>query len=134
MLFFSGLAALVYQTIWIKQLALVVGVDVYAVTTGVSGFFAGLALGSAVFGRLADRLSRPLLMYAWLEVGIAVLAVSATLALALAAPPFVGLQSKLGFAAWGLPFALVAIPATLMGGTLPPLLAAIRPRMESIGH
>ena len=47
LLFFSGVAALVYQAIWIKQLALVVGVDVYAVTTGVSGFFAGLALGSA---------------------------------------------------------------------------------------
>ncbi len=41
-LFFSGIAALIYQTIWIKQLTLGVGIDVYAVTTGVSGFFAGL--------------------------------------------------------------------------------------------
>ena len=99
------MAALVYQTIWIKQLTLVVGVDVYAVTTGVSGFFAGLALGSAVFGRLADHSSRPLRMYALLEVGIALLGVCATLALAQAAAPFVALQSKLGVAAWGLPFA-----------------------------
>ena len=53
LLFFSGVSALVYQTIWIKQLTLVVGVDVYAVTTGVSGFFAGLALGSFAFGRFA---------------------------------------------------------------------------------
>jgi spermidine synthase len=134
LLFFSGLAALVYQTIWIKQLTLVVGVDVYAVTTGISGFFAGLALGSAVFGRLADRSPRPLLLYALLEVGIALLGVAATLALARAAPPFVTLQSQFGLIAWGLPFALVAIPAALMGGTLPPLLAAIRPRMESIGR
>ena len=44
--YLSGVAALIYQTIWIKQLTLVVGVDVYAITTGVSGFFAGLALGS----------------------------------------------------------------------------------------
>jgi hypothetical protein len=43
LLFLSGLAALVYQTIWIKQLTLVVDVDVYAVTTGGSGFSAGLA-------------------------------------------------------------------------------------------
>ena len=128
------MAALVYQTIWIKQLTLVVGVDVYAVTTGVSGFFAGLALGSAVFGRLADHSSRPLRMYALLELGIALLGVCATLALAQAAVPFVTLQSKFGLAAWALPFALVAIPATLMGGTLPPLLAAIRPRLESIGQ
>ena len=32
LLFFSGAAALVYQILWVKQLALVVGVDVYAVT------------------------------------------------------------------------------------------------------
>ncbi len=43
LLFFSGIAALIDQTIWIKQLTLVVGIDVYAVTTGISGFFAGLA-------------------------------------------------------------------------------------------
>ena len=67
LLFFSGLAALVYQTIWIKQLMLVVGVDVHAVTTGVSGFFAGLALGSALVGRLADRSRSPLHLYAGLE-------------------------------------------------------------------
>lgn len=41
LLFASGAAALVYQVLWIKQLSLVVGVDVYAVTTGVSTFFAG---------------------------------------------------------------------------------------------
>ena len=53
LLFASGTAALVYQVVWIKQLSLVVGVDVYAVTTGVSAFFAGLALGGALFGRWA---------------------------------------------------------------------------------
>jgi hypothetical protein len=30
LLFFSGVAALIYQTLWVKQLTLVVGVDVYA--------------------------------------------------------------------------------------------------------
>ena len=62
-------------------------VYVYAITTGVSGFFAGLALGNAVFGRLA----------------------------------------------WVLPFILVALPATLMGGTLPPLFAAVRPEDDAVG-
>jgi predicted membrane-bound spermidine synthase len=134
LLFLSGLAALVYQTIWIKQLTLVVGVDVYAVTTGISGFFAGLALGSAVFGRLSDRIQSPLRIYVLLEAGIALLGISATLALAQAASPFVFLQTTYGLAAWSLPFVLVAIPAALMGGTLPPLLAAVRPRQELIGQ
>jgi spermidine synthase len=134
LLFFSGLAALVYQTIWIKQLTLVVGVDVYAVTTGVSGFFAGLALGSAVFGQLADRSPSPLRLYAGLELGIAVLGVASTLSLAAAPALFVTLQSKVGGLAWALPFSLIAVPAALMGGTLPPLLAAVRPREDSIGR
>ena len=86
LLFFSGIAALIYQTIWIKQLTLVVGVDVYAVTTGVSGFFAGLALGSDIFGRFADRSTNPLRMYAGLELSIAVFGVASTLALAQAPP------------------------------------------------
>ena len=72
LLFASGAAALVYQILWIKQLSLVVGVDVHAVTTGVSAFFAGLALGGVLFGRWADRLPRPFLLYAFLELGVAV--------------------------------------------------------------
>ena len=134
LLFFSGLTALVYQTIWIKQLTLVVGVDVYAVTTGVSGFFAGLALGSALLGRVADRSRNPLRLYAGLEVGIAVLGIVSTLSLAAAPPLFVALQSNLGLVAWVLPFLLVVAPAALMGGTLPPLLAAVRPQEDSIGR
>ena len=59
LLFISGGAALVYQVLWIKQLSLVVGVEVYAITTGISAFFAGLALGGLLFGRLADRGSVP---------------------------------------------------------------------------
>jgi hypothetical protein len=37
----SGAAALVYQVLWIKQLSLVVGVEVYAITTGISAFLPG---------------------------------------------------------------------------------------------
>ena len=63
----SGTAALIFQVLWIKQLSLIVGVDVYAVTTGVSAFFAGLGLGGLVLGRWADRAQRPLRLYAVLE-------------------------------------------------------------------
>jgi hypothetical protein len=91
LLFASGIAALIYQVLWIKQLSLVVGVDVYAVTTAVSAFFAGLAPGSALFGRWGDRLARPYRLYALLELGIAVLGVAVTLALAHAALPFTAL-------------------------------------------
>lgn len=123
LLFLSGTAALIYQILWIKQLSLIIGVEVYSITIAVSAFFAGLALGGAVFGRLADRFSRPLVLYASLEVGIAALSIFSTIALAHSAGPFVAIQARAGLLAWALPFLLVGVPAFLMGGTLP---AAVR--------
>jgi spermidine synthase len=125
--FFSGFAALTYQVLWIKQLGLVVGVDVYAVTAGVSTFFAGLAFGSAVFGRWADRQAHPLFIYALLELAIGVSGVAATIALAHAAPLFIRLQQIGGPVAWLLPLLLVGIPAFLIGGTLPLLFRTWSP-------
>src|ERR1700728_3978621 len=78
LLFASGCASLIFQILWIKQLSLVVGIEVFATTTGVGAFFAGLALGSLVLGRLADTISRPLRLYACLEIGAAVLGVATT--------------------------------------------------------
>lgn len=57
LLFVSGAASLIYQVIWIKQLSLVVGIDVQAMTVGVSAFFIGLAAGNTLFGRIADRVA-----------------------------------------------------------------------------
>jgi spermidine synthase len=133
-LFVSGAAALAYQLLWIKQLSLVVGIEVYAITTAVSAFFGGLALGGAVFGRLADRAVRPLRFYARLEFGVAVSAVFVTLALAHAASPFATLESKLGIFAWLPLFLLVAAPAVLMGGTLPVLARALAPRPDRVAR
>lgn len=129
----SGAAALLYQTIWIKQLSLIVGVDVHAVTLAVSAFFAGLAAGSLVIGRRADFHPAPLRLFAWLELGTLLLGVAATLALARAADPFVWLERGLGPAAWLLPALLVATPAMLMGGTLPVLLRASTPPLADVG-
>jgi spermidine synthase len=127
LLFVSGAAALIYQALWIKQLSLVVGVEVQAVTTGVSAFFAGLALGGWLFGKLADRVARPLRLYAVLEIAVLLCAVGATFTLARSAAPFAQLQNRTGFFAWALPFMLVGLPAALMGGTLPVLMRVLAP-------
>jgi spermidine synthase len=130
----SGAAALVYQMLWVKQLGLVVGVDVYAVTTAVSAFFAGLALGGFWFGRMADATERPVRLYALLEMGVALLGVGATFALAHLAPLFVALQDAFVPLAWILPFAAIGLPAFLMGGTLPLLVRAVAPDEAAVGR
>jgi spermidine synthase len=136
LLFFSGTAALIYQVLWIRQLSLVVGVEVYSITVAVSAFFAGLAVGGVLLGRMADTWKRPLLLYALLEVGVAVAGFVVTVALAHTAGPFVAIESHAGILAWALPFLLVGTPAFLMGGTLPVAvrsLAAGTSRVARVG-
>jgi len=136
LLVMSGIAGLVYQLLWVKQLSLVVGADVFAVTTAVSAFFAGLAIGSYGFGKRADRLARPLHLYAFVEIGIGVLGVLATLLISQSAPWFVWLETHTGPAAWALPFVLVGLPAVLMGGTVPLMMRVVAPaatRVAAVG-
>jgi predicted membrane-bound spermidine synthase len=130
----SGVAALVYQMLWAKQLALIVGVEVYAVTTAVSAFFAGLAIGGGLFGRRADRSARPLRLFAALEAGTGVLGLTTTLVLARAAPPFVSLEAVAGPLAWAVLFVAIGVPALLMGGTLPSLVRAVAPAEGAVGR
>jgi spermidine synthase len=132
LLFASGAAALIFQVLWIKQLSLVVGIDIYAVTTAVSAFFAGLALGGAWFGRKSDRTERPVLLYGLLELGIGLVGVATTLALAHSGALFVLLSQRAWIFAWALPFTLIGIPAVLMGGTLPVLARAQAPQTGDV--
>lgn len=128
----SGISALIFQVLWARQLSLAVGVEVYAITLAISAFFAGIAGGSALFGRIADRAASPFRLYAILEAGIAVTAVAITLLLPSMAVVYAGLQDHIGLLALVLPFVIVSIPALLMGGTLPVAVRALRPQSRRI--
>lgn len=129
----SGSAGLIYQVLWVKQLSLVVGVQVYAVTIAISAFFAGLALGGLWFGRFADRLSQPLRLYAALELVVGVLGLGATYAFPHVAQLFALLENKTGLLAWLLPFLMVGLPAFFMGGTLPVMVRALGSGTGKVG-
>jgi len=133
LLVLSGTAALIFQVLWIKQLTLIVGVDVYAVTVGVSAFFAGLALGGLSIGCWTDRAERPLRLYSALEIGVALAGVATTVALAHTAPLFATLEAKSGVLAWALVFLMVAVAPFLMGGTLPAIVRSLALRADRIG-
>ena len=70
----SGACTLIYEVVWVRMLIVVFGTSVYAVSTVLTAFMAGLALGSACFGRLVDRRGNGLRIYAWLELGIGLFA------------------------------------------------------------
>jgi len=120
----SGASALVFQILWIKQLSLIVGVEVHAIAAAVSAFFLGLAAGGWRLGRLADRSARPMRLYAAIELAIAALAVAVTFALAHGAPLFARGEQHSAVLAWLGVLALTAVAPFFMGGTLPVLLRA----------
>ncbi len=131
-LLLSGISGLIYQVVWARYLALFLGHASYAVVAVLTTFMGGLALGNWLFGRWADRTRRPLLVYAWLEVGIAACAflfpsyyeicdqAYLTLAKRFAASDAGLLALKFIFSA-----ASILVPTTLMGGTLPVLVKLV---------
>lgn len=74
--FISGFAALLYQVIWQRVLAIFSGADVYSVTIVVAAFMAGLGCGSLAGGYVADRVAvwKLFALFALCEMAIAVFA------------------------------------------------------------
>lgn len=138
LLFFSGLSALVYQTVWLRQFRLIFGASTFATGAVLAIFMAGLGLGSALLGKRADVKERPLAFYARLELFIAAAAALSALLLPLAAKMYFasGGSPQLGlFGATLLRLALSVVilgPATLlMGGTLPAAARSVETNDDS---
>ncbi|MBF8301603.1 MAG: spermine synthase, partial [Acidobacteria bacterium] len=130
--FSSGFAALLYQVIWQRMLAIFSGADVYSATVIVAAFMGGLGVGHVSGGHVADRVSRrtSLILFGVAEVAIAAFGV-------LSAAFYYGfLYQRLG----PLPIAQEAMPVILfgsllwptffMGASLPLLARAMTDRLE----
>ncbi|MCP4676436.1 MAG: hypothetical protein GY854_13170 [Deltaproteobacteria bacterium] len=63
----SGISGLTLEVVWTRMLEHVFGATTLAIATVLTCFMGGLALGSWLFGRFADRLRSPLLVYAVAE-------------------------------------------------------------------
>jgi spermidine synthase len=127
-LILSGIAGLAYQVAWARYLALFLGHTSYAVVAVLVAFMGGLALGNAWIGRYADRVPRPLALYAWLEFAIALYAVLFPYYFEFCRDAYIPLARRFAEGSTALlalkfafSFALILIPTTLMGGTLPVL-------------
>ena len=126
--FASGMSGLVYQVIWVRELVLVFGATTFAVSTVLTAFMGGLALGSFYFGRRSEKIKRPLRLYGLLEVGIGIYGLAVPFIFAslptIYQPFWQRLQiSFLALSITRFIFAAVvlAIPTALMGATLPVL-------------
>jgi spermidine synthase len=141
LLFFgSGVCGLMYQVLWLRMLALVFGVTVYAASTVLAAFMAGLATGSALADRVVARVGRPLIVFGIAEILIGVSALLTPLALDAATGLYARLYPLTG---GSLPvltaarlmtgFVVLLVPTILMGMTLPVLSASTLVRGSSFG-
>ena len=140
----SGFAALVYETAWLREFAILFGTSEIALGIVLSTYMGGLALGAFVMARMQHRVTRPLRFYAMLEFGIAgsALAVPTILhavrALQIAlfqspdSPPPAAEASQFLLTFLGAAAATL-LPTAMMGATLPMLAKHLVSRNEDLG-
>jgi len=124
--FISGCIALVYQTLWLKELGLLFGSSSYASAATLSAFFMGMSAGGLFFGGRKQTIKTPLAMYAVAEIGIAVSALLYFVIFDLYAYAYPAVFERFGanshmfiFVKFILSLGVVFLPAFFMGGTLP---------------
>ncbi len=125
--FLSGMAALIYEISWSRQIGLLFGHTVQAASTVLASYFAGMGCGYWLGAKLSGRV-RPLVGYAWAEfvIGFWAIAIpwliqaseSAALAPLLSDPDWAWqtfVRSAFSF--------LILLPATISMGVTLPLMA-----------
>ncbi|HZJ01165.1 MAG TPA: fused MFS/spermidine synthase, partial [Gemmatimonadaceae bacterium] len=136
----SGAAGLIFEVVWARQLVLVFGNTTQAVSAILTGFFGGMAIGSWLGGRIADRIERTLRLYGILELSLALVVVLTPLTFRLIhevyRSAFLSLeQTPMALALLRFVLALAALaPATvLMGATLPTLTKHLSSQQLNLG-
>ena len=139
--FATGISGLMYEVVWLRMLARITGVTLYATATVLAAYMSGLALGSFVLGRLADKRRDELRVYALLEllVGVTALLVPVILPALIPVCQFVygasgdNARRVTTTVQAALCFLVLLIPTTMMGGTLPVLTACLAKRETRLG-
>tara|TARA_B100001123_G_scaffold16010_1_gene18125 strand:+ start:600 stop:3512 length:2913 start_codon:yes stop_codon:yes gene_type:complete len=112
----------------------------YSIATVLTAFMGGLALGSFAGGKIIDREFNPLAAYALLEAGIGIYCLLLPFLIDLCFPIFQWIYLNLGnsytqtsLVRFSVCFALLIIPATFMGATLPILSKFVSREENFIG-
>jgi len=127
----SGATSLSLEVAWSKELSYLLGVDLYASTTVVTAFMAGLGLGAMLVARFYRWERASLRAYAILQIGIGVCGLVSVPLFRSTLPLFSLLYNTLSFsgglfmfARFLVVFGLMMVPVTLMGMTLPIVVGA----------
>lgn len=138
--FFSGIAALTYEVLWVRHLGLIFGNTVYAAATVMMTYMFGLAVGAHFAGKWAAKIKRPVRMFGILEVLTALYALCVPLIFVLINNLYryaaLNISDSIGFLTFVrvvLALVLLLIPTAMMGATLPVLSKGFLARVERFG-
>ncbi len=138
-LFFSGACALVYQVTWVRELRLIFGASTGASAAVLAVFMGGLGVGGVWLGKKIDASkTKPLVLYAHLELLIALSAALTPLMIFLAKKIYFGIGGSSTLGSGGatvlrllLATLVLAVPTVLMGGTMPAAARAASARTDT---
>ncbi len=129
--FISGATSLALEVAWSKELSYLLGVDIYAATTVITAFMAGLGLGALVAARLFRRVRASIRVYGLLQLTIGACGMLSIPLFRSTQPVLSLLYAQLNYesgfflaARFVVVFGLMLLPVTLMGMTLPVVVGA----------
>lgn len=140
LVFFAGFSALVLELVWVRILSVVFGRTILVTSAVVSAYMAGLGLGSLYWGRLVDRRSNSLRMFALLQLGAGISSLAVMAVFTVLPEAYRALHSSLGGSGgttsaliYAVSFLIVLLPSVFMGGTLPVAVKVFVNSFQTIG-
>src|SRR5262245_26172778 len=128
----SGAAGLIYESIWSRYLGLLVGHAAYAQVLVLVIFMGGMAVGALAVGKVTERLTNPLFLYAAVEAIVGVLGAVFHPAFEWATSlayerwfPALGGMGAVATAKWCLAGLLILPQSVLLGATFPLMSAGV---------
>lgn len=141
LLFFSGVCGLIYEVIWMRMFVTVFGSTVYAVSTVLTAYMAGLALGSFYFGRFVDKHKDALRIFAYLNLALGICGLLFPLLFSNLDDIYVVIYKYFHISNYlftsvrfVLSFIILIIPTTLIGATLPVISKFFVEDMNRLGR
>lgn len=139
--FLSGAAGLIYEVVWTRWLTGLLGCASAATAIVLAVFMAGMGVGSWLSARFADQTTRPVRVYAFLELGVVALGLAPLCELGWMATLFGKLALWWGPVSPGLDLArfvaavtAIGPPTVLMGASFPLVVRALAGSPASLGR
>ncbi len=134
----SGAASLAYEILWTRMLSLQFGVSIFGVVVTVAAYMGGLGVGSFLGVRWSRLTCRPLRLFAFIELFVAVTALVLPALFQLVDAQFAIIAGNTSYFGWiALQVFIVTlvlmIPAMAMGAGFPLILSAVQGAKVSLG-